>query len=290
MYRAKDAGRNTYRFFTPEMNIQLLKRLELESHLRYAGKKGELLLNFQPQVDIKSGGLVGAEALLRWHNPGLGHIAPDEFIPIAEETGLINEIGEWVLMQACQAAVAWQGRSATALRVSVNISPLQFRGGDLVATVSRVLRSTGLPASLLELEITERVLVEDNPNTSLILDELKHMGIRLALDDFGKGYSSLSYLKRYPFDVLKIDRAFVSNVTDDPEDAALCKAITAMAGSLNLQVVAEGVETMDQWECLNDHGADLVQGYFISMPLPNEAFIRFITDADKFLMDRIVVS
>jgi EAL domain-containing protein (putative c-di-GMP-specific phosphodiesterase class I) len=266
MYQAKEAGRNTYRFFTPEMNIQLLKRLEMESHLRYAVNKKELSLHFQPQVDIKSGELVGAEALLRWHNPELGHIAPDDFIPLAEETGLINDIGEWVMMQACQAARTWQSRAA--VRVSVNISPVQFRGGDLVATVSHALKVSGLPASLLELEITERVLVEDNPNTSRILKDLKRMGIRLTLDDFGKGY------------------AFVSSVTVDPEDAALCKAITAMASSLNLLVVAEGVETLDQWEYLCSHGADLAQGYYISRPLDNEAFISFITDADNFLPGR----
>ncbi len=287
MYRAKEAGRNTFRFFTPEMNIQLLKRLEIESHLRYAVNKGELQLHFQPQVDINDGRLVGAEALLRWHNPELGNIPPDEFIPLAEETGLISEIGEWVLMQACSTASAWQGRAGDPIRVSVNISPVQFRGGDLVSTVSRALRESGLPASLLELEITERVLVEDNPNTSRILNDLKRMGIRLSLDDFGKGYSSLSYLKRFPFDVLKIDRSFVSSVTVDLEDAALCKAITAMANSLNLQVVAEGVETLDQWEYLHVHGADLVQGYYISRPLAKDDFLRFIADTDRLLGSRL---
>jgi diguanylate cyclase (GGDEF)-like protein/PAS domain S-box-containing protein len=290
MYRAKEAGRNTYRFFTPEMNIRLLKRLEMESHLRYAINKEELFLHFQPQVDISDGSLVGAEALLRWHNNELGHIAPDEFIPLAEETGLINEIGEWVLMQSCQAASRWQSCQADAVRVSVNISPVQFRGGDLVATVSRALQQSGLPASLLELEITERVLVDDNPNTSQIINDLKRMGIRLSLDDFGKGYSSLSYLKRFPFDVLKIDRSFVSSVTEDAEDAALCRAITAMAGSLKLLVVAEGVETLDQWECLDSYGADLVQGYYISRPLDNEEFMHFLVNTDKYLAYRVEVN
>jgi diguanylate cyclase (GGDEF)-like protein/PAS domain S-box-containing protein len=290
MYRAKEAGRNTYRFFTPEMNIQLIRRMEMESHLRYAISKEELYLHFQPQVDIKSGVLVGAEALLRWHNPELGHVAPDNFIPLAEETGLINAIGEWVLMQACQAARVWQGRANTDVRVSVNISSVQFRSGDIVATVARALKASGLPAALLELEITERVLVEDNPNTSRILKDLKRMGIRLSLDDFGRGYSSLSYLKRFPFDVLKIDRTFVSGVTVNPEDAALCKAITAMASSLNLEVVAEGVETLDQWEYLNAHGADLVQGYYISKPLDKEAFLRYVKDAGTFLRDHAKVN
>ncbi len=282
MYRAKEAGRNTYRFFTPEMNIQLLKRLEMESHLRYAVDKGELRVHFQPQVDIRTGRLIGAEALLRWDNPELGSIAPDEFIPLAEETGLINPIGDWVLRQACSAARSWQGRTEGAIRVSVNISPVQFRGIDLVATVSRALEASGLSAALLELEITERVLIGDNPGTSRILQDLKRMGVRLSLDDFGKGYSSLSYLKRYPFDVLKIDRSFVSGVTDNVQDAALCKAITAMASSLKLRVVAEGVETQKQWDFLHAHGADLVQGYYISKPLSGDAFMHFVSEEKSF--------
>lgn len=275
MYQAKDAGRNTFRFFTPEMNTRLLKRLEMESQLRYAMSKEELSLHFQPQVDIKSGKLVGAEALLRWKNPELGSVPPDDFIPLAEETGLINAIGEWVLIQACQIATTWQQRS-DGIRISVNVSAVQFRNTDLVRTVSNALEASGLPASLLELEITERLLVEDNPNTSLILEDIKKTGVRLSLDDFGKGYSSLSYLKRFPFDVLKIDRAFISGVTTNPEDAALCRAITAMASSLNLSIVAEGVETKEQWDFLDTHGADLVQGYYVSKPLSVEDFDDFL--------------
>ena len=277
MYQAKDAGRNTFRFFTPEMNIQLLKRLEMESQLRYAMSKEELSLHFQPQVDIKNGELVGAEALLRWENPELGNVSPNEFIPLAEETGLITDIGEWVLMQACLTAAAWQQHAPGGIRISVNVSPVQFRNTDLVRTVNNALQASGLPASLLELEITERLLVEDNPNTSRILEDIKHMGVRLSLDDFGKGYSSLSYLKRFPFDVLKIDRDFISGVTTNAEDAALCRAITAMASSLNLLIIAEGVETQEQWRFLDTHGADLVQGYYISRPLKADDFHDFLS-------------
>ncbi|HHJ15763.1 MAG TPA: EAL domain-containing protein [Gammaproteobacteria bacterium] len=277
MYQAKDAGRNTFRFFTPEMNIRLLKRLEMESQLRYAMHRQELSLHFQPQVDIKNGRLVGAEALLRWKNPELGNVPPGDFIPLAEETGLINDIGEWVLIQACQAAVAWQSHAPDGIRVSVNVSAVQFRGTGLVRTVRHALDVSGLSAPLLELEITERLLVEDNPNTSRILEDIKHMGVRLSLDDFGKGYSSLSYLKRFPFDVLKIDRAFISGVTTNTEDAALCRAITAMASSLNLLIVAEGVETQEQWHFLDTHGADLVQGYFISRPLDADGFYDYLS-------------
>lgn len=276
MYQAKEAGRNTFRFFTPEMNIRLLKRLEMESQLRYAMSREELSLCFQLQVDIKTGRLVGAEALLRWHNPELGTVAPDEFIPLAEETGLIVAIGEWVLMKACSTAVMWQQQVPEGIRVSVNVSAVQFTSADLTGKVYEALKTSGLPPSLLELEITERLLVEDNPSTSSILAQIKRMGVRLSLDDFGKGYSSLSYLKRFPFDVLKIDRTFISGVTTNPEDAALCRAITAMASSLNLSVVAEGVETQAQWDYLHSHGADLVQGYHISEPLGEEDFAALL--------------
>ncbi len=189
-------------------------------------------------------------------------------------------IGEWVLLNACRSAKSWQGIRGEALRISVNVSPIQFRGSDLAATVSRALAQSGLPASLLELEITEHVLVRDSPGSSRILEDLKAMGVRLSLDDFGKGYSSLSYLKRYPFDVLKIDRTFVAGVPANAEDAALCKAIAAMAGSLNLEVVAEGVETEEQWNYLAGEGVDLVQGFYISKPLDNGQFIEFLRRAE----------
>jgi len=279
MYQAKDAGRNTFRFFTPEMNIRLLKRLEMESQLRYALSKEEFSLHFQPQVDIKSGRLVGVEALLRWNNSELDSVPTDDFIPLAEETGLINAIGEWVLIQACRTAATWQQQTADGIRVSVNVSAVQFRNTDLVEMVCNALEVSGLPASLLELEITERLLVEDNPNTSRMLEDIKQTGVRLSLDDFGKGYSSLSYLKRFPFDVLKIDRAFISGVTTNSEDAALCRAITAMASSLNLSIVAEGVETKEQWDFLDTHGADFAQGYYVSRPLSAEGFDDFLSNA-----------
>jgi diguanylate cyclase (GGDEF)-like protein len=281
MYRAKDAGRNTYRFFTPEMNIQLRERLEMESHLRYAIRDAELAVVYQPQVDIHTGRIVAAEALVRWENPVLGAVPPCDFIPLAEETGLINPIGEWVLLRACRAAKRWPVQEHSPIRVAVNVSAIQFRGGELVEAVSRVLRESGLPACSLELEITERVLLEDVANTARVLHDLKQMGVRLALDDFGKGYSSLSYLKRFPFDTLKIDRSFVSGVTVNSGDAALCKAIMAMANSLNLSVIGEGVETPEQWEFLRSHGADVVQGYHISKPIDQEALLQFMASADK---------
>lgn len=277
MYRAKEEGRNTYRYYTAEMNEQLRTRLEMEEQLRHAIGRGELSLDFQPQLDVRSGRFFGAEALLRWRNGKLGSVPPDRFIPLAEETGLIHAIGEWVLVRACEAAASWQRLVDESVRVSVNVSAVQFRRGDLVAVVEGALRATGLPSELLELELTERLLVED-ANAEHILGELKRIGVRLSLDDFGTGYSSLSYLKRFPFDVLKIDRLFISGVTSNQDDAALCRAILAMGGSLNMAVIAEGVETRKQLEFLAAHNVDGVQGYHISRPLDSDAFSALLSE------------
>ncbi len=283
MYKAKDAGRNTFRFFTSEMNSQLVKRLEIESRLRTVLENQELYLHFQPLYDLSEGKISSAEALLRWKNPELGEVTPDVFIPIAEETGLITNIGTWVLYESCHAANVWQNLTNLPIRVSVNVSARQFRNGDLVKIVSHALESSGLSAEYLELEITERVLMDDNLNVSRILSDLKRIGISLALDDFGTGYSSLGYLKRFPFDVLKIDRIFVSDITVDPETAALCKAIVAMADSLNLTVVAEGVETEEQFQYLRDLGVHLVQGFYFSRPLSNEDFLNSLIKRNSLI-------
>ena len=284
MYRAKEEGRNTYRFYTAEMNEQLRSRVEMEEQLRYAIARGELYLDFQPQLDLQHDRLLGAEALLRWHNVRLGQIPPDRFIPLAEETGLIHVIGEWVLQQACAQAAAWQTLSESAIRVAVNVSALQFKRGDLRDVVARVLQQTGLPAALLELELTERVLVEDSANAKRALAELKEMGVRLSLDDFGTGYSSLGYLKWFPCDVLKIDRTFISGITENKDDAALCRAILAMGGSLNMTVIAEGVETAEQLAFLAAHGVDAVQGYYVSRPMAAAAFAEMLADPHAILI------
>ena len=279
MYHAKEAGRNTFRFFTSKMNEHLLRRLEIESHLRYALEKDELELYFQPIIDMASGHAIAAEALLRWKCHKIGPIETEEFIQIAEETGLIGKIGEWVLHEACRCAKSWPVVNGKNIKVTINISAVQFRSHDIVKSVSDVLAQTGLPPDLIELEITERVLLEDNLNINRILRDLKRMGIRLSLDDFGTGYSSLSYLKRLPFDTIKIDRLFVSDITHDSENASLCKAIIAMAESLNLSVVAEGVETRDQFEAIKQLGAHYVQGYFHSVPVNNTKFEEYINSA-----------
>ncbi|MDH5648018.1 MAG: EAL domain-containing protein [Gammaproteobacteria bacterium] len=276
MYQAKESGRNTYRFYTPEMNQRAKVRLEMESRLRKAIERNELSLNYQAQIDISQERVIGAEALLRWHNPELGFVPPDQFIHLAEDIGLMPQIGEWVLRQACQDALVWRQKFQLPLRVAVNVSPTQFRGNALVETVRAVMEEYHLPTDLLEIELTESLLVEDAPDTAATLQALKQMGICLALDDFGTGYSSLSYLKKYPFDVLKIDRSFINSVMTHPDDAALCQAIIAMAASLNLSVVGEGVETEDQLSFLRRYGAQIAQGYYYSKPLPMTEFETFL--------------
>ena len=276
MYKAKQEGRNTYRYYTPEINDRAKVRLDIETRLRQAIEREELSLHYQPQIDIQSESLIGAEALLRWRNPDLGFVSPDKFIPLAEDIGMMDKIGEWVLRRACRDAQAWHSQPDKPLRVAVNVSPVQFRGNNLLETVTSLIEGGEIAPDLLELELTESLLVEDAPETAQMLNKFKEMGIHLALDDFGTGYSSLSYLKKFPFDVLKIDRSFVNNVMTHPEDAALCKAIIAMATSLNLKVVGEGVETEEQLEFLRKHGAQYIQGYYYSKPLPATEFEYFM--------------
>ncbi len=275
MYRAKEAGRNAYHFFTPEINEQAQRRLELESYLRHAIEKEELYIEYQPEIDIKTGDVVGAEALLRWKNERAGLIPPDQFIPLAEDTGLIVSIGEWVLRGACKEAVKWQGNSAK-YTIAVNISPRQFKGADFIPMVEEILSETGLPAELLEIELTENLLLEDSQEIYEMLNKLINIGVKLSLDDFGTGYSSLSYVKRFPFEAIKIDRAFVRDVMIDEDDAALCRAIIVMAKSLNMKIIGEGVETLEQMEFLKASGADIAQGYYLGRPMSSDDFRKFL--------------
>ena len=281
MYRAKKKGRNTYSFFTLELDQLAHDNLRLDGHLRHALEMNELSLNFQPLIDGKTGLLTGAEALLRWDNEVLGRVGPDKFIPQAEETGMIVPIGEWVLMEACQQAAKWVNAGNPDFRIAVNVSSRQFRDGKIVDMVVRALLDSGLPPHCLELELTENLLVEDAPLTSFTLREIKQMGVRLSIDDFGTGYSALSYLKRFPFDTLKIDRSFVCDITSDPENAALVTAIIAMARSLDLKVVGEGVETKDQLEMLQAEKCDTIQGYYYSKPLTVENFTAYLDKANQ---------
>ena len=276
MYAAKEDGRNSYQLYNPVMNEKLLKRLKLENKLRKALRNDEFLLHYQPQVDIAIGKVVGIEALVRWQNPEEGLIFPGEFIPVAEETGLIVPLGEWVLRAACRQNRMWQDEGLKRMTVSVNISMRQFRQKDFVSTVARILEETGLEPKYLELELTESVIMGDAEVIIKILQELKAMGIRLAIDDFGTGYSSLVYLKRMPIDMLKIDQSFVRDIVADPNDAAIIRATIQVARSLNLDFIAEGVETDEQLEMLRGLGCYKMQGYLFSRPLPPQGVMGFL--------------
>ena len=276
MYRAKEAGRNAYQFFANEMNVAALERLVLENSLRQALERGEFVLHYQPQVDVASGSIVGSEALIRWRHPEIGMVSPARFIPVAEVSGLIGPIGEWVLREACRQNRAWQSAGLPPICVGVNISSVQFRGGKLEESVRQVLDESGLAPEWLELELTEGTVMSDANATVDTLHRLSAMGIRLAIDDFGTGYSSLSYLKRFPIDRLKIDQSFVRDIVTDPDDWAIASAVISMGHSLRLDVIAEGVEHAEQLEMLRRQGCDEVQGYYFSVPLPADEFAELL--------------
>lgn len=270
MYHAKAAGRNTFQFFATRMNEEATRFFNLENRLRVAVERQELLLHYQPLVDIERRVVCGTEALVRWQDPEHGLIAPGEFIPVAEETGMIVEIGEWVLHQAIEQNSRWQAMGFPAVPVSVNLSPRQFRQKNLIDTIRDILAQTGQPAEMLELEITESTLMQDVEETLAKLDALAMMGVKLAIDDFGTGYSSLGYLKRFPVHKLKIDRSFVRDICDDREDAAIVTAIIGLARNLELDTLAEGVETDAQLAMLMSHGCRKFQGYYFSRPVSND--------------------
>jgi len=275
MYYAKDLGRNNFQFYTQSMNASTLERLALENHLRKALEREEFLLHYQPQLDIISKEVIGVEALVRWRHNELGMVSPGEFIPLAEETGLIIEIDEWVLRKACEQAVIWLESGFPPITMSVNLSGQHFIRKNLLETVDRALKDTGLNPRLLELELTESVLMKNAEETVSTLRALKEMGVHISIDDFGTGYSSLSYLRRFPLDTLKIDRSFVKEIPADSDSAEITKAIIAMAHSLKLRVLAEGVETEEQYAFLRDHGCEVLQGFLYSRPLPYEELVRF---------------
>ncbi|MCX7184981.1 MAG: EAL domain-containing protein [Nitrosospira sp.] len=267
MYYAKESGRNSYHFFAPEMNKLTLERHLLGIDLRHALERNELLLHFQPVIDMPDGKLTGIEVLLRWQHPEQGLIPPSTFIPLAEETGMIVSIGEWVLRQSCLQIKGWQGLGYEVPKLAINISARQFRHKMLVVDIARILADTGVDGRCLTLEITESMLVENIEKTAEMLRQLNTMGLEISVDDFGTGYSSLSYLKRYPIDTLKIDRSFVRDIATDPNDVAIIKAIIAMARSLKIEVIAEGVETEEQLVFLSRQGCKRYQGYYFSKPL-----------------------
>jgi diguanylate cyclase (GGDEF)-like protein len=270
MYRAKERGRDGYELYRPAMTAAAVERLALEGHLRRALAHGELSLHYQPILDLATGRVHALEALLRWIHPTLGPVVPADFVPLAEATGLIHPLGRWVLRAACEQARAWQAGGQEGVGVAVNLSARQFQQPDLIAQVRAALESSGLPAPLLELEITESGAMESAESAGRTLRELKSLGVRLSIDDFGTGYSSLSYLRGFPIDTLKIDRSFVRDVNADSDDAAIVATVIAMAHALKLRVVAEGVETREQLAFLAARGCDRIQGHLASPPVPAE--------------------
>ena len=275
MYQAKQKGRNGYRFFTAAMNVAAMERLQLEGRLRQALERDEFELHYQPLVRIADGEIVGAEALVRWRSAE-GLVPPDRFIPAAEDSGLIVPIGDWVLREACRQNRAWRDAGLPAIRVSVNISAVQFHREGFLRRVAAIVAGSGLSGDDMELEITEGVAMSDADVTAAAMDELKAMGLAIAIDDFGTGYSSLAYLRRYPIDRLKIDRSFVRDMVEDADDRAIAGTVAALARVLRLSVVAEGVETQQQLRLLREQGCDVAQGYLFSRPVPAGEFARLL--------------
>ena len=268
MYHAKESGRNNYQFFSPNMNQMAMEKQTLGTDLHHALERNELLLHYQPVIDISSGELTGMEVLLRWQHPDRGLISPVKFIPLAEDTGLIVPIGEWVLVSACEQLKSWQNQGYDVPSLAINLSAKQFRKNTLAATISRILQASGVEARYITLEITESVFMENTDEVAEMLRTLSGMGLAISIDDFGTGYSSLSYLKRFPINTLKIDRSFVMDIVTDPDDAAIVTAIIAMAHSLKMKVIAEGVETAEQLAFLHQQQCGQYQGYYFSKPLP----------------------
>ncbi|MES2026361.1 MAG: EAL domain-containing protein [Pseudomonadota bacterium] len=270
MYRSKELGRNNFQFYTPAMNDQALERLRIERELRHAIELNELVLHYQPQVDLHSGAIVGLEALVRWNHPILGMVQPGSFISLAEETGLIIPIGAWVLQTACKQAKAWHEMGFSNLRIAVNLSARQFTQASLLESITTTLEETGLAPHFLEIELTESSVMADIERNILTLHDLKSLGIQLSVDDFGTGHSSLAYLKRFPIDTLKIDRSFVRDIAINQDDASIVSSIISLAHNLKLNVIAEGVETESQMDILREQGCNEMQGYYFCKPLPSD--------------------
>jgi EAL domain-containing protein (putative c-di-GMP-specific phosphodiesterase class I) len=276
MRNVKESGPNDFSFFIDEMNQRARDQQSIETGLRLGLERNEFVLHYQPKLDLGSGQVVGAEALIRWQKPGQGLIYPSEFISVAEDSGLIVPLSKWVLAEACRQACAWQAAGLPKICMSVNMSAIDFRQRDFVDGIEQILEQTGLEPALLELEITEGVLMQNVDTTVNALTRLKIMGVRLAIDDFGTGYSSLSYLRRFPIDVLKIDQSFIRGLSSDSNDAALVSAIISLGRSLNLTIIAEGVETLEQLDFLKSHHCEEGQGYYFSKAVEPDAFVQYL--------------
>jgi diguanylate cyclase (GGDEF)-like protein len=278
MYAAKEDGRNNFLFHSPELKTQSIERLMLETNLRRAIERNELVLYYQPKQDLSRGGITGVEALLRWHHPDLGQLLPARFIPLAEETGLIIPIGKWVIETACAQNMTWQRQGLPPIRIAVNLSPRQFADPHLLGDIRAALEKSGMAPEFLEIEITESMVMQNLERTMRVLEAIKRLGITLSIDDFGTGYSSMSLVKQLPIDALKIDRSFVREIASDADDKAIAEAIIALGRALDLTVVAEGVETAEQEAVLRAHNCDEIQGYLISKPVPADEFATFLAN------------
>ena len=278
MYHAKEQGKNNYVFFSNKMNIQMKKRMKLENQLRHALRENQFVLHYQPLVDLKSGKIVGVEALIRWNNPHSGLIAPDDFIPIAEETGMILKLGQWVLETSCRQIFTWRSQGVRSLYMSVNISSRQFFRRDFLELVQKVLKSTGLSTKSLTLQVTENGIMGNRERIVTVMKALKGIGVKLSIDDFGTGFSSLAQLRHFPVDTLKIDRSFVRGIPHDPDCVGIASSVITLAKNLKLKVMAEGVENQAQLDFLVGSECDLVQGYYFSPPVPPEQICRMIKD------------
>ncbi len=290
MYRAKEDGRNKYHLFTADLNARAVERLSIETALRHALDREELFLCYQPKVNLQTGRVLGVEALVRWQHPHRGIVSPDEFVPVAEETGLIVPVGEWVLRQACEDALRWSRSGVEDVNVAVNLSARQFRQGDLLKTVDNIFCELSFDPNRLELEITESLLMDDTEASEVALYDLKAFGLSIYLDDFGTGYSSLAYLKKFPIDGLKIDRSFIRDIPGDVDDEAITRAIVALSQALRLKVVAEGVETRAQLDFLNLEGCDEVQGYLFSKPLTYDRLVEWIRARNVDVLESALAS
>ena len=284
MYQAKENGRQGYQFFKPAMNVRAVERQSIEEGLRRALERDEFVLHYQPKVDLITGAITGAEALVRWMHPTRGLVPPAQFIPIAEDSGMILPIGNWVLREACTQAKAWQDAGLPVTTMAVNVSAMQLRDENFLEDLFTILRETGLDPRSLELELTESVLMKQADSAAAILQILRERGVQVAVDDFGTGYSSLSYLRRFPIDALKIDQSFVSHITVAGDDTSIVTAVISMARSLKLRVVAEGVETSEQLAFLREYECDEAQGYLFSRPVPPQQFARLLRRKPALLL------
>jgi EAL domain-containing protein (putative c-di-GMP-specific phosphodiesterase class I) len=276
MYRVKESGRGRYMFFEENMNREIVHRVEMETDMRRAFERNEFVLHYQPQIELQTGKIVGVEALIRWNHPTQGLILPQQFIPLAEECGLIERLGEWILRTACEQYRAWCLQDLSPGSIAVNISSRQFMREDLADTIRKIIDETGISPAELQLEITESLLLDERINANSVFRSLEAMGVHLAIDDFGTGYSSLSYLKRFPVGILKIDRSFTLDIPADTQATTLTLSIITMAHALNMQVVAEGIEREDQLALLKAHQCDVAQGNYISEALPEAQLLAYL--------------